>query len=351
MTSAIEFKYINPELYRHPLEREAKKRLDMIPGYKKALDMMSDGSGMRAERQAEIASMVRVGRGVYGQLSEVWNGVQNQFGLSSVPLHIAYDCPMRWSLRGGNDHPSVVIDARLLDELPEREMQALLSMQAGSIRLGNATYLAATDFVRWFSDFSGIAGAPAAMLAWGLENWRRYAMFSADRAASLSVGDPEAVLALLQRISGAGSDAWGGISEPDQLRIQGIEAMSLQKDWSNTRLQRFAMAMNRQNNVALIRRLDLTDWFSGGNPARILAGQMTEPEPPPASGSETSDTMADDPGLAYWGEFASAASGEEEGCKAKGCPMMELMGMAEKGVSAFWKAGSNFLKTFQDNTK
>lgn len=342
MAETVEFKYISPELYRHPGEKEARERLLKLPGFSKALEMMSEGMSGKAERQAEIASMSRVGPGVYPALNDLWNETQNLFGLNGIPLHIAFNYPQPWAVRGGSDTPNIVIGAKWLDELAEKEMAALLAMQAGSIRLGNANYLAYADFIRWISDFSGIAGAPAAMLAWGMENWRRYAMFSADRAAALSIGDPESVTSLLERLAGAASQSWGGIREPDALRLQGIEALSLGKDWAKSHWRRFAMAMNRQNSVALIRRLDLLDWFSSGVPAKILTGEIHEPGP--ATNPETGEPLAD-PGLAYWGEFANDP--EADSCKDSSCPVTEIMGMAEKGWNSFWKAGESFLKTLQ----
>ena len=341
MTAKVDFKYLNAELYRHPGERGARDRLEKVPGFGKAMDMLTDNSGIKAERQAEVASMARVGPGVYPVLNDLWNDIQSLFGLNGIPLHIACDSPASCSLRGGNDHPSLVLDARLLDTLAENEMSALLAIQAGTVRLGNATLMAASDFMRWFMDFYGIAGAPAVLPAWGLENWRRYASFSADRAAALALGNPEGVVALLARMAGAGEKAWGGIVKPDDLRVQGLEALSHQSDWSSSRVRRFALAMNRQNNVALIRRLDLLDWFAGGAPARILAGEMTEPEGAKRDfGAEAAGEKAADPSLAYWGEFAGDADSEADGGGT--CPMAELKGMAEKGLNSFIKAGEAF---------
>ncbi len=350
MSTTIEFKYINPELYRHPQEKEARAKLEKIPGFNKALEMMPEGYMCKAERRTEIASMARVGTGVYGKLADAWTSVLRLFGLSGgVPLFVASDLQAPWSLRGGNENPALVLDVKCLDLLAEREMTALLGMQAGNIRLKNASYLAAADFLRWLSDFSGIVGAPAAMLAWGMEHWRRYAAFSSDRAAALAAGDPDAVVALLDRLAGAGSKAWGGISEPDQLRIQGIEASSLQQDWSNNMGTRFAMAMNRQNHAALVRRLDLTEWFASGVPAKIMTGQMTDPEPPPAPETKASapGAASDDPGVAFWGEFASSAQDGSTGCQNARCPMMEVVGVAEKGWDSFLKAGNAFWRNFQ----
>jgi hypothetical protein len=347
MSSAIEFRHVNPELYRHPLERVAKARIEMIPGYYKALDLITENVGFKMERQAEIASMAKVGSGVYGKLFDAWNNVQAAFGLADIPLHISFDSPVSWCIRGNNEHPVVIIDGKWLDILPEREMKALLAHQAGSVRLGNATYLAAADFFRTLASYSGIVGAPASVMTWGIESWRKYALYSADRAAALSVGDPDAMLALLARVSGGNIGAWGGISDPEQLRIQGIEATSLQQDRATTRLQRFAMVMSRQNHAGLIRRVDLSDWFAGGNPARILEGALTEPETPNAKTESDASAQTDDPGLAFWGEFASASPDEGASCNSR-CPMMDVFGMAEKGMSTFWKAGQNFLKTFQD---
>ena len=349
MASAIEFKYINVELYRHPGEREARARMEKIPGFAKALAMLTDNSGNKAERQAEIASMARVGPGVYPVLNDMWNDVQNLFGLSGVPVHIGWNCPQPWSLRGGNDSPGIVLDSGLLESLSENEMLALLGTQAGSIRLGNATLLAAADFMRWFIDYYGIAGAPAMLPAWGIENWRRQALFSADRAAALSQGDPEGVSALLCRLAGAGGKVWGGISKADDLRVQGLEALSHQSDWSNSRMRRFALAMNRQNNVALIRRIDLLDWFSGGAPARILSGEMTEPEGAKRDMGADASSGVVDPSLAYWGEFAGSGQ-EKEGADSSN-RINEFKEMAEKGLSTFMKAGEAFWNTLMENNK
>ncbi len=352
MTATVEFRYLNPELYRHPGEREARARLEKIPGFNKALDMLTDNSGVKAERQAEIASMVRVGSGVYPVLADLWNSVQTLFGLHGVPLHVTWDARQPCSLRGGNQNASVILDCRLLDSLSEMEMSALLAMQAGSIRLGNATLLAAADFSRWFMDFYGIAGAPAALPAWGMENWRRYAMFSADRAASLAQGDPEAVALLLARFAGAGEKGWGGVARPDDLRIQGLEALSHQADWSNSRMRRFALAMNRQNTVALIRRIDLLDWFSSGIPARILSGELTDPAGFQSDAGATVDPATGkvrDPSLAYWGEFAG--SGNDMGKGEPSSPFDDIKEMAERGVTSFFKAGEAFWNTLMDNNK
>lgn len=348
MSTTIEFKYINPELYRHPGEREARERLQKLPGFAKALEMTAEGAGGRAERQAEISSMTRVGPGVYPVLHDLWLDILNRFGLNAVPLHIAFDFPQPWTIHGGDEDPRIILDQKWLDVLPEPEMSALLAQMAGSIRLGNASFIAYADFLRWLSDFSGIASAPAAVVSWGMENWRQYALFSADRAAALSMGDPEAVAALLERLAGAGSRSWGGISQPDNLRLQGIEALSLGRDWSKSRWRRFALAMNRQNNVSLTRRLDILDWFSAGDPARILSGEQTEP----SAASQPSDPgiigdSATDPGLAFWGEFANSGAEDDE-CGKKSTSVGDLVELAEKGVNSFWKAGEAFLRTFQN---
>ncbi len=350
MTAKVDFKYINPDLYRHPGEVEAKSKLEKFPGFQKAMAMAGDNSTLKAERQAETASMAKVGPGVYPALADLWHQTRAMFTLPDVPLHIAWDAPQPYALRGGNDNPAVILSSRLLSELPEIEMEALLAQQAGLIRLGNAQLMAATDFARWFLDAYGIFGAPAAIPAWGIENWRRYALFSADRAAALSRGDPEGVAQLLAREAGAGEKAWGGVVKPDDLRVQGLEALSQRNDWSNNKMNRFLFAMNRKNSVALIRRMDLLDWFAGGTPAKILAGEVTHPE-----GAKMHFVGDRDPSAAYWGEFASqdpaGDGGKGHPSDGPACPMAELMGVAEKGVNSFMKAGEAFWNTLMDNSR
>ncbi len=350
MTAKVDFKYINPELYRHPGEIEAKSKLEKIPGFQKALAMVGDNTTLKAERQAETASMARVGPGIYPALHELWTETRGLFGLPDIPLHIAWNAASPCALRGGGDNPAVIISSRLLTELPEIEMEALLAQQAGLIRLGNAPLMAATDFARWFLDAYGIFGAPAALPAWGIENWRRYALFSADRAAAMARGDAEGVRQLLSREAGAGENAWGGIGKQDDLRVQGLEALSQRNDWSNSKFSRFVFAMNRHNSVALIRRMDLLDWFASGVPAKILSGEITQPE-----GARMHFVGDRDPSAAYWGEFAShdtsTDSGKSQASGGAVCPMAELMGVAEKGMSSFMKAGEAFWNTLMDSSK
>ncbi|MCL2000663.1 MAG: hypothetical protein FWG74_04440, partial [Planctomycetes bacterium] len=139
------------------------------------------------------------------------------------------------------------------------------------------------------------------------------------------------------------------------LRLQGIEALSLDHDWANDRWRRFAMAMNRHNRAGLIRRLDLLNWFASGEPDRILAGQILEipkAKPIPDSEPKTRRQADTDPGLAFWGEFAGNQANSQGGgeCPTMNmrCPMAGIMGMAEKGWESFWKTGESFLKTLHD---
>lgn len=353
----VEFKYRNAELYRHPGEKAARARLEKIPGFAKAVDALIGNAGNDAGRQAGAAGAVRVGAGVYPVLAEMWEDMCGQFGLGAIPLSVDWDAPSPCALRGGNDHPEVVLASRMLTLLPEREMAALLAMQAGSIRLGNATLITACDFSRWFLDFYGIAGAPAALPAWGLENWRRYALFSADRAAALLAGDPESVAALLARFAGAAENAWGGVTRPDDLRLQGISALSLQGDNANSRFARFALAMNRRNTLSLVRRMDVLDWFAGGAPARILSGEMTEPEAAAGRANGDSGDSDRDPSVAYWGEFACGGgidgidgAGEEGMAASAFSALGDIRDRAEKGVSSFFKAGEAFWNTLKEES-
>ncbi len=353
---AIDFKHLNPELYRHPGERAARAKLERIPGFARIAGMMaSDNFSTGAERQAELASSARAGTGVYPALHALWTAVQARFGLSGIPLHIAHGQGTRAALRGGNDRPLVLLPSALLSSLPEREMEALLAMQAASVRLGNATLAAAADAARSFLDAYGVAGAPVVLPAWGLESWRRCALFSADRAAALALAPPDAVHALLDRLSGAGESAWGGVPRPEELRTQGLEAVALGREtggWPGSgMLRRLALAMNRENGMALVRRADLADWFSSGIPAKILSGEIVHPD-------HLEGMPGAEPSVAYWGEFAGWDEAAEEEAKTGAAGVAsqaasqaygELKGSAEKGLSALFRAGEAFWSTLTEN--
>lgn len=340
--NVMSFKEINPELYRHPGEKDAWGKLEKAPGFAMLIDLMSDHGGGKAERLVELASMVKVGPDVYPKLFKKWQDCLEQAGLAEISLHICGCDGQPWTLKGGNAAPRALLSSSLLDELSVEEMQVLLAMIAGSVKLGNATNIAAAEFLRWVQDFSGIVGTPAFMLSWAFENWRRYAAMSADRAACLQLG-ADHVNVLLRRISGAGSKAWGGVVDEDRLRLQGLEAASRDKDWDKSRWQRFASTLNRHNSGGLIRILDLSEWVASGAPEKILAGIVKTPEDlEMEEGCATS-------GLAFWGEFAAGQSGAEESGWRE--TATEIRDAAEKGVTAFFKAGEAFFNTLRDNYK
>ncbi|MDR1613356.1 MAG: hypothetical protein LBT97_11340 [Planctomycetota bacterium] len=335
---------VDVELYRHPGERECAERLERIPKFQWLLDAAAAHIGGKAERQVEIASMARVSAGVYPRLAEMWRETLAVFGLADAPLHIGYLDPQPWTVRGDDRDPRLIVSSIMLEAVPEDEMGALLAMAAGSFRLGHARYLAVCDFLRRMRDFSGIAGAPAVMLSWAFENWRRAAAFSADRAAALAIRDPRPVLSLLERLAGVKSRAWGGVTEPERLRIQGLEAAAWGGDWQAGRWRRFAMAMDRRNNLTLVRRLDLSDWASKDRYRAILDGEPVEPENMPGNAEDMAD-----PGLAFWGEFAVPRDDDADRPDsvlkdAAG----EFRDAAEKGMQSFIKAGEAFWNSFID---
>ncbi len=335
----LAMKEINPELFRHPGEAGALGRLEKAPGFAKLLDMMSDYGG-KAERLVETASMARVGPGVYPLLHKVWQETLDNFGVGDIPLHVSFQDAKLWQIKGGGTGPRVIISSLALDELPKKEMQALLAMAAGSIRLGNVVNFAAAEFLRWFQDFSGIAGSPAMMLSWALENWRRYAAMSADRAAALACSH-QPVQSLLLRVAGAGSGSWGGIADPGRLRLQGVEAASRDEDWDGGRWRRFASAMNRHNSAALIRNLDLDEWVATGAPDLIVHGKVTTVEDLASACEECCGS-----GLAFWGAFApGSADDSESGWRETAAEWREAAG---KGITTFLRAGEAFYKTLRE---
>jgi hypothetical protein len=328
MNADDSFRRIDIRLYRHPDETKARKNLERLPGFAKGMAMLSDNAGWRAERRSDLASLIRVGPGIHPRLHDLWRDTLDRFGLDNSPLHLAFRPPQPWAFHN-NDGPILILDAAWLDILPHGEMAALLAMRAGDIRLGNVPWLATADLLRRVEDFSGLAAVPILALTWGLEHWRRFAMFSSDRAAALSLGGTCQVAALLSRLAGiGGGSAWGGVTEEDAIRLQGVEALSLERDWANGAFRRFPMAMNRWNHGALVRRLDILSWFDAGIPGRLLAGETVEPAAEPAS--ET--------GPAFWGAFAGPATGAdgETSGKAGGADLAEAI---EKGWAAFRQAG------------
>ncbi|MDR2390504.1 MAG: hypothetical protein LBE84_02330 [Planctomycetota bacterium] len=332
MNTRDSFRRIDPRLYRHPGETKARKSLERLPAFARGMAMLSDSAGGGAERRSDFASLIRVGPGVHPRLHDLWRDSLDRFGLDDSSLHLAFRPAQPWAFHN-SDGPVLVLDASWLEILPHGEMAALLAMRAGDIRLGNAPWLAAIDLLRRLEDFSGLAAVPILALAWGLENWRRFAMFSSDRAAALSLGGTEQVAALLGRLAGiGGGSAWGGVAD-DAIRLQGVEALSLERDWANGAIRRFAMAMNRGNHGAIVRRLDLLSWFAGGIPDRLLAGEIVEPA---AEESAAAGESADETGPAFWGAFAGQAAATDGGIPAKGADLAEAV---EKGWAAFRQAG------------
>ncbi|MDR3210598.1 MAG: hypothetical protein LBU79_01630 [Planctomycetota bacterium] len=329
---------LDPGLWRHPGEDQALGSLKKAPGFDRLLSLMSAHGSGKAERMVETASFLKAGKGIYPRLAQRWDECLAAFGVGEIPLHLVHRQEKGWQIRYDAQGARVILAADLLDSLPETEMTALLAGLAGGLKLGSAVNLAAVDFLRWFRDFSGLAGAPAAMLAWALENWRCYALMSLDRAAALATGEAD-VRHLLVRLAGGGHAAWGGITDPDAPRRQGLAAEAYRDDWNNSHWRRFTAALNRENTGTLLRLADLANWFASGAPAKIAAGTPLEAADQPSPR---------EPGPAFWGEFAPPPPEADGGERADWLALAGEWGkMAEKGLSAFFRAGESFLQDWR----
>jgi Zn-dependent protease with chaperone function len=223
----------------------------------------------RALRQFYLGNSVKIGE---RQLPDLWAA---HLGVCRVlDTTDRYDLYVSSAVTAnartiGSQHPIIVFDASLLEQLGPGEQRAVLAHEVGHILSDHVMYMTALDILlRAGGNLPSLLGLPLRAVQAVLLEWVRAAELSCDRAATLAVRDPRIVCRTLMVTA-------GGLSA-DRLDLDAFMAQAMEyESWDDAhdRARRFFYEIGATHSYAVRRVSEVMKWVQSGEYDRIIRGE------------------------------------------------------------------------------
>jgi Zn-dependent protease with chaperone function len=278
-SARLRFAGLDPDVFRHPLDRQATNNLKKVPGFDKAVAKFIEWGVERIEYVEHTASGVRVGP---RQLPRVHGLLREACAVLDVPepeLYVRQGSPNAYT--SGHNHPYMVVFTELIDLMSEDELLGVLSHEIGHIKCGHVLYKtmarvfggAAAVGMRRVNPMTAAVGMGIRI---GLKSWDRASEFTADRAAMLATQDLDACIGMMMKLA-------GGVRSDEMSTAAFLEQANhldtLAGESRISRLHRFQLRVGSGHPLVVERARHFHDWISSGAPGDIVA-RYGPPLPP-----------------------------------------------------------------------
>jgi Zn-dependent protease with chaperone function len=201
--SAIQFSQIHPHAFAHPYDRRATSALLQVPLVPELLKRISQLGIEEKFRAHHMHNSVQLGP---RQLPSLWRMVNEVAERLCIPPPRAYVSRQIGdnALAFGEKSHSIVLSAKLVDLMSDRELQGVIAHEMGHILCEHMLYMdvgltLTSGAIPSLARF--IPGLGESVLGLFFA-WARAAEYSADRAAVLILEDPEPLASCLSRLAG-----------------------------------------------------------------------------------------------------------------------------------------------------
>ncbi len=205
---------LRADQFRHPLDLEATRALQQLPGLDVVVRMAIAPLAERFFHLDHLASSLQVSDrqlpALYQSLVEACKILDldvPQLYVRQNPVPNAYTFAMR------GERPFIVIHTALIELLTPAETQAVIAHELGHLKCEHSVYLTLANLITLAAGQLPLGEVLAQNLQNQLMEWVRCAEFTCDRAALLVAQDPRVVASLMMKLCG------GSPSLIDQLNV------------------------------------------------------------------------------------------------------------------------------------
>lgn len=179
--------------YQHPLDKKFLDQIQQIPGMDAVIRELS-GLYNEVYSQIELMSQsVLVTEKTFPTLNAAMPRICSMLGVECPKLFVQGD-GMPNAYTTGIKKPVVVVTAGLLFRCSQKEIEGIIAHECGHIACNHLLYHNVLNTilsgVGMFSNVARVALSVASPL---LFKWYRASEYSADRAAAVALGDPDAI--------------------------------------------------------------------------------------------------------------------------------------------------------------
>lgn len=198
---------MNPSDFIHPDDASTMRQLENIPAFPTIINKMMELGIEQIQWTENMTSFLRLSEKQKPEIYRLLPPICQKMGIMEPELYLDPEKYMN-AYTSGNTKVCIVISQKLVDELTEEELTAVLAHECGHILCRHTLYTSVAEFLFTMTDSfineSGLLGNLSELVLSPLKSailaWQRNSELSADRAATI-ISSPEVlvrVMALLQ---------------------------------------------------------------------------------------------------------------------------------------------------------
>lgn len=262
---------LRPELYQHPLDSAALKKLKGFPGFETLVRKFWDLGLDKVLYLGNVSSRTRITPKQYPDLHRMVETAATVLDVPVPEVYIELD-PQPNAMAIGINRPSVVLTTGLLQSFPRPQILYVIGHEIGHIKSAHVLYLNMATYLGVVTEIAseltlGLGGLVGTGLQLALLEWARKSEFTADRASLLVVQDLEVVIRGVMLLAGAHVIPRGQESIDEFVRQ--AEELEGQSE-SITKFWKWLILLGREHPFAVLRASELIKWHKSGAFESIL---------------------------------------------------------------------------------
>jgi Zn-dependent protease with chaperone function len=194
---------LRAEQFRHPLDLEATRALQQLPGLDVLVRMVVAPLAESFFHLENLASGLQVSERQLPSLHRSLVEACQILDLEVPQLYVRQNpVPNAYTFAMRGERPFIVVHTALLELLTPEETQAVIAHELGHLKCDHSLYLTVANLITLAASQLPFGTDIAQGLQNRLMEWVRCAEFTCDRAALLVAQDPRLVASLLMKLCG-----------------------------------------------------------------------------------------------------------------------------------------------------
>ena len=294
--------YIDASHYQHALDRQALDALKSIPGFTALLKAFMKVYNERIVFITTKSTHVQI---TPHQLSEYYYMLPplcERLGIEVPALYLANDVTMN-AYTTNESSPIIVINSGTLQNCSNETIRAILAHECGHIASHHVLYHSMGSLIMSgaASVLPGVGGLVGVGLQAAYLAWSRASEFTADRAAAIALGSPDAVETMCVELAGGWSQLGLDIDKELFMNQAAEYEQAIQGDSVSKAFEVVLYALEGTHPLNAYRALELRRWCGSDefdNMQRFLSGEEIEsPAQPSGLAGQAPSAGASEPSV------------------------------------------------------